>query len=323
MLNSAASVWAELVDAATDVVQVVGAQVRRRRVVSLNYKENDVIRTEIGEPIESVRGSLAGVACRLSLPSHWFFCAPLNPIPVESRPFLEAFARQQIERVTPWRESDVHVSVTDQSFPEDKSRLIPILTVVPKSLVAEQIATLESNDCSSISIWSFIKGERCEIAVSSHNSQSSIRRIVSVALALLFALLPILAAFCWWQATVSRDLTDELSAQLTKMRDALVESRLPAADSVSKGGRPRIVVLLDDLSAALPDTAYLTRLRIDGDRASISGVAVNPPALVSILENTGHFSNVSFSNAITRSGAGAGKRFSLVMRIESEKAAAR
>jgi Tfp pilus assembly protein PilN len=74
---------------------------------------------------------------------------------------------------------------------------------------------------------------------------------------------------------------------------------------------------LEDLSAILPDTSYLTRLSIDGDRADISGIAANPTELVPVLEKSGQFSDVAFSDAITKSESGIGNRFSLEMRVGS------
>ena len=119
---------------------------------------------------------------------------------------------------------------------------------------------------------------------------------------------------------------DQLYGQVAKRREALVQANSPSAEGglVSRQTssiRPHIVLVLENLSASLPDSAYLTRISIEKDRANIAGIALNPPELVPILEKTGHFSDVSFSDATTRSETGAGSHFSLEMRIGGEKKA--
>ena len=328
MQNAVGSLWAELVDAATDVAQALVGRFQRVPVISLISDEDKILRTEAGEPIDDLATGLEGAACRLALPSHWFFRVPLNPIPAESRPFLDVFARQQVERVTPWRESDVYVSVAAEACEEDKTRLQPILTVMPKSLVDSQIAKLENYHCSSISIWSSLKEDHFEISVGGGvKPRSSLKADVSIGLAAVFILLPGIAGLCWWQSAASQSKANQFARQLTQMRSALVQANRQSAEDDAASAksdfvRPPIVLLLEEISAALPDTCYLTRLSIDGDRANIAGVSINPPELVPVLEKTGRFSDVSFSDAITRSETGAGNHFGLEMRIESMKGAA-
>jgi general secretion pathway protein L len=322
MLKAVAAIWSELIDAIADVVQAT-ARLRRPSAVPLVLGDDGVIRSGAGETLEECGRELAGAACRLSIPANWCFQTALNPISLESRPFLEAFARQQIERVTPWRESDVFVDVAHEPSSNDQNRLVPVLTVVPKNLVSPFASTLEALGCRSLSIWSSVKGRVCEIEIGKESAPaSSFRWKVAIALTLLFAGLPLAGGLCWWRATLAQNEAYELALHVTKLRNTIVQSNLQSvdADTVRGAERPRVVVLLEELSDALPDSSYLTHLTIDGDRVDISGVASDPPALVPILERSGRFSDVAFSDAITRSAAGSNSRFSLEMHIVDEEA---
>ena len=47
--------------------------------------------------------------------------------------------------------------------------------------------------------------------------------------------------------------------------------------------------MLEALSRALPDDAYVTELRIDSMKLRVIGLAANAPALIAPLERSGHF----------------------------------
>ena len=55
----------------------------------------------------SVGKQLTGATIEILVPISWLFRRKLAPVANESVPFLDAFARHQIERITPWREADV------------------------------------------------------------------------------------------------------------------------------------------------------------------------------------------------------------------------
>ncbi len=72
------------------------------------------------------------------------------------------------------------------------------------------------------------------------------------------------------------------------------------------------MAVVDALAAALPDSAHLTALAIEGDRVTVAGVSTEPSALVPALETSGDFAAVAFGAATTRAEAG-GDRFTLEM----------
>src|SRR5262249_16305181 len=76
------------------------------------------------------------------------------------------------------------------------------------------------------------------------------------------------------------------------------------------------VVTIETLSRALPDSAYLTELRLEGGTLRIVGLAADAPALLAPLEASKSFSNVRFFAPTTRGPDGLLSRFNIEARVE-------
>ena len=63
-------------------------------------------------------------------------------------------------------------------------------------------------------------------------------------------------------------------------------------------------IAIEALSRALPDTAYLTELNIDGAKVRLVGIAQDAPALIAPLEQSGQFKDVHFYAPTTRNADG-------------------
>lgn len=81
------------------------------------------------------------------------------------------------------------------------------------------------------------------------------------------------------------------SAELREQREQLVSR---------KREEPAAIVLIEALSRALPDNAYLTELDINGRETRIVGKSGNPTALITLLEATPQFEAVSFAAPTVR-----------------------
>ncbi len=71
------------------------------------------------------------------------------------------------------------------------------------------------------------------------------------------------------------------------------------------------MILVEALSRALPDTAYLTDLEIEGREVRIAGKS-NATALIRILEESPQFENVRFSAPTTREATETVETFSII-----------
>ncbi len=61
-----------------------------------------------------------------------------------------------------------------------------------------------------------------------------------------------------------------------------------------------MVLVLEDLSAVLPDGTYLTDLSVDGRTLRISGLSSAPSDLIAILDGSALLAHVRFTAPVTR-----------------------
>jgi len=85
---------------------------------------------------------------------------------------------------------------------------------------------------------------------------------------------------------------------------------------LSKETAASSVIVLEALSRALPDSAYLAEIKLEGTTLRIIGNADDAPALLAPLEQTGHLSNVHFFAPTTRGPDGRQFRFHIEARVE-------
>jgi general secretion pathway protein L len=103
-----------------------------------------------------------------------------------------------------------------------------------------------------------------------------------------------------------RRLNDE-NAQLRDQRERLAKRKIED---------PAAMVLIEALSRALPDTAYLTELEIHGREARIVGKSDDPTALINVLENTAQFEDVRFAAPTTREQGETVGTFSIISKVQ-------
>ena len=118
--------------------------------------------------------------------------------------------------------------------------------------------------------------------------------------------------------------TSKLRAKAQLQRDALAKTQTAYAeiasfqklrtDSVSK------VVVLEELTRILPETAWITDLKVDGPVVDISGLAVSAAALVPIMERSKVFVDATSTASLTLDPREEKERFSIRARLRSASA---
>jgi Tfp pilus assembly protein PilN len=86
------------------------------------------------------------------------------------------------------------------------------------------------------------------------------------------------------------------------------------ADILTGGPEQRFTLLLKELTDLIPQDSYLTSLNLRGGRLTIEGQARSASDLITALEKSRHFRNVSFMSPTTK--AGDKERFSIVAEVE-------
>ena len=122
-----------------------------------------------------------------------------------------------------------------------------------------------------------------------------------------------------WQALQAE--TGKLKAKALAQKDAIAKSQSAyaeianyqrlRAETVSK------VAILEELTRILPDTAWVTDLKIDGSTVDISGLAVSAAALVPILERSKVFVDATSTASLTFDPREEKERFAIRARIRS------
>jgi general secretion pathway protein L len=96
-----------------------------------------------------------------------------------------------------------------------------------------------------------------------------------------------------------------------RLRERIGQLRLRRANN------PSLVALWEGVSGLLPDSAWLTDMRLETDTLWIDGYARNAPELVGILAQSPLFSGVTLSSPVVREEARASERFQIRMKIET------
>ncbi len=230
-------------------------------------------------------------------------------LPTRAGEFLEGVVRSQIDRLTPWRLGDCAFG---WSAPKalDASRIGVVVAATKRA----PFAPLLEIPADAVAVTCAREGE-APITILQRRAGAGARRdrwrfglVAALGLSLLLAAVALAAD--WTVGQRLRDETDTLTAEVVERRAMLLRREHafddPAAQALDarKRASPAAVVVLEALTRAIPDQAYLTEMRLKGDRLEISGVASDAAALVKSIEQSPHFSAASFTGPTTRGADG-------------------
>jgi general secretion pathway protein L len=125
-------------------------------------------------------------------------------------------------------------------------------------------------------------------------------------------------AFAWHQGRERDDLSATLQRELRAAAVSPREAELRKQREKVLGERrqtPSTAIAIEVLSRALPDTAYLERFELAEGTITLAGKASQVPALIGLLEETGHFTDIRFAAPTTRRPGETLDDFSLSMRV--------
>jgi general secretion pathway protein L len=128
------------------------------------------------------------------------------------------------------------------------------------------------------------------------------------------------------------DALARLEAETNAARKEAQAARKRVQDADSLSGRirllrmrreegVRVVAVWEEMTRRLPDTAWLTNLRVENDMLWIDGYARSASELVGVVAASPMFSSVALSAPVVREDGRASERFQIRMKIESTAAA--
>jgi general secretion pathway protein L len=93
-----------------------------------------------------------------------------------------------------------------------------------------------------------------------------------------------------------RELQDQIAqrrAEFGQQTGSALEQAIQSLQA-RKRATPSAVLVIEDLSKALPDDAHLTELRMEDGNVQMVGLAHAAPALIRLIEQSGRFSRATF-----------------------------
>ena len=259
------------------------------------------------------------------LPVEEVLVRALDPLPAQSKPYLDGIVRHQLERLTPWRASDVLYSYHAAPAGPEDSRLMVTIAATARSLHRrrlEQLAALQPRHIRLV-FRNALEGKDVAIDVSDDGAamlrEQRMRRAIgwsAVGLTTASVLAVVLLVLVWQRTeatleTVEREVAD-LRAKLTATGPVISLADREVANIFNRRlNTPVAVLALDALSASLPDDTWLSEFRMAEGRIRMSGVSRSVSRLVPLLEASPSFAEATFFAPTTRLPNNQGDRFHL------------
>jgi general secretion pathway protein L len=255
-------------------------------------------------------------------------------LPSRAAEFLNGVVRSQIDRLTPWSADHAAFGV---SAPAEAGagRIAVTVAATAKEMLDPYLQMFTGLGACAVKISTRpieAGPDAPAIAVVERNVGGvlDVRLARRIALGGLVLFLLVAAAANIASAMVVRGLQahqDELARQIAQIRAAALASRNASGDPKivaeqalvrRRNETPSAVIALEILSRILPDSTYLTELRIDSDKVRLTGITHDAPDLIRLIEQSHHFSKATFFAPITHSPSEPGDRFSIEARMEPD-----
>ena len=258
-------------------------------------------------------------------------------VPAGAQKFLSGVIRNQIDRLSPWPPNnavygfhsksggaenasvvDVQVLMASRADIDAFRSQLAALDLQVDRIVANSTADTADTTAEPVTLWS-------RLTEASRDSLERVRRLIGMAVGGTVAVTVCLSLWAFVSAGAIRDEADSVAARAKTLQRQVQGGRTPSAASFSspaerawflKETSGSSVIVLEALSRALPDSAYLTEMRLENATLRMVGLADDAPGLLVPLEQSGHLSGVHFSSPTTRGSDDKSFRFSIEAHVE-------
>lgn len=266
----------------------------------------------------------------LIMPRDELLVRTLDPLPGESRQYLDGIVRHQLERLVPWRSDNVLYTYQAEPAAPGDTRLVVTVAATARHLHGPLYAAVAAQNPRRVRlVYRSVEEAGGDVAITldTHGSGARVQRLRHAVMGGLavFALIAI-GGF-----TYLFIVNQQASAALETAQTELADVRKKLAARGPQGGAgdreaqtilarkratPAAVVAIDKLSQALPDDTWLSELQLNNEgQLRITGNSQNVASLVPQIEAAGIFGDATFFSPTTRLQAGEGDRFHLQMKL--------
>lgn len=259
-------------------------------------------------------------------PAHVMFC-PLD-FPSQAGDFLDGMIRTQVDRLTPWTVNDAIFGWSPPAHTAN-DRIEVTFAATSKLKVQPILQLAGALDVASVAVFATAsagEGPPVRIKLLDKSLRSAIGRTVDVPRILRAVLLSAgLAAAA--SLLVSFYLGSSLQSEQQQLQSRISQRRAALRLDPNAGGSglallakrkqttPSSVTVLEAISRVLPDTTYVTELRIEGDKIQVVGMTQDAPALVRLIEQSPQFTRATFFAPTTHAQNEPGERFHIEAHI--------
>jgi general secretion pathway protein L len=247
--------------------------------------------------------------------------------PKAAADFLDGMVRAQIDRLTPWSAADAVFGITE---PEPIAGERIALTIAATSQQRIQPLLKLAANIGATSIAGLVEADdpgraTGPIRVFVQTVGSAVGARIDLPILLRRALLGaavVAAASLAVTTYLASELEAEqqgLSRQITQRRAALGSNDTGGSAETLLARRkqtwPSSVMVFEAMSRALPDSTYVTELRIEGDKLQVVGLTQDAPSLIKLIEQSPQFSRAVFFAPTTRGENEPGERIHIEAHI--------
>ncbi|WGS18097.1 MULTISPECIES: PilN domain-containing protein [unclassified Bradyrhizobium] len=247
--------------------------------------------------------------------------------PSKAADFLDGMIKAQVDRLTPWSVSDAVFGWGAPTLAAN-DRIEVSFAATSREKVAPVLQFAETVDAASVAILVPALGDTSTpIKLMDRPLRSVIGAAVNVPRLLRVLLLSTAlaaAASLLINAYLGGSLQSELGDLQQRIAQRRAALRLGANGSASglgllakrKQSTPSSVMVLEAISRALPDSTYVTELRIEGDKIQIVGMTQDAPSLIRLIEQSSpQFTRATFFAPTTHAANEPGERFHIEAHI--------
>jgi general secretion pathway protein L len=255
-------------------------------------------------------------------------------VPAGAQKFLSGVVRNQIERLSPWPPNNVVYGFNSETSGENASVVdvrilmasrtnidasrhqLAALGVQVDRIVANN-STAETAD-KAVILWS-------RLTDASRDRLERTSRLIGMGIGVTVAVSMCLSLWAFISTGLVRDESESIAARAKALQRQVQGGRTPSLAASSppaerawflKETSVSSVILLEALSRALPESAYLTEIRLENATLRMTGLSDDAPGLLAPLEQSGHLTGVHFFAPTTRGPDGKSFRFSIEAHVE-------
>lgn len=233
--------------------------------------------------------------------------------PSATRSYLAAVIGNQIDRLGPFEENDAVFSWRSTPQAKGANTIEVVVSIASRRRILETVRPLVlagfvparvtvADDEAAPSILVTLGSDEADI--------SGVRRAVTAAIVGIALLGFAGFGVNWWlKGVLDQKLSEAVAMLATKSasvekasqeRSLFSDDQQRIAEIAADKERGSMLPILQQLSAILPDSAYLTRLDLEGETLRIAGYAANAAGLIPLLEQDEMMTNVHFVAPLAR-----------------------